>query len=398
MLTEWSLGKRGAFRLPGSNVTPTPVTNVMETILSSGGLGTSNSARRENGGHLTSFAALPTPDGVKWLVPAGNRRAALRGFQNYSPFALRARVLKKVLMSAARLNMLSHISTEVLVRSDGPLELEQLIGRVTGEKDVSFCIAVGTATRFQKLTIQVLDQKGKPLAFIKLPMNAAAAERIRHEASVLRELAETPMQTSVPRVMFDGPWGDNLHLLMISPAPGKTSPLRLSAEHKAFLSELGAQGSFFRPAGAVLNDVLDDVTQNATLEKFQTVAVTALLQAKREVANMPVQCGRIHGDFAPWNLCISEGRLFGFDWESSEFGVPLLWDSLHFQAQVAGLVKRGDLSWMDSYLDTPVRRALLLAYAVRSLCQAKNEETPNPGMISMRKQIIEELRGFSVCA
>ncbi|HEX4486791.1 MAG TPA: phosphotransferase [Terriglobales bacterium] len=370
----------------------------MDTILSGQGDRADNSAMQRNGAHVTAFAAVPTSDGVKWLVPAGNRRAALRGFQSYSPFALRARVLKQILISAARLHMLPHISTEVLVRSDGPLELEQLIERVTGEKDVAFCVAVGTATRFQKLTIQVLNQSGRPVAFIKLSMTVAAAERIRHEASVLRELGETSIRDSVPRVIFDGPWGDGSHLLVISPAPGKPSALKLSRAHMTFLSELAKLNSFFRPAGAVLDDVMLEVMQTAGLDRVQDIALAALSQAQREVYDIPVRCGRIHGDFAPWNLSVHEGRLFAFDWESSEVGVPLLWDAFHFQTQVSCLLKRGQTAWAGRYFKLTLDRALLLAYAVRSLCRAKNEETPNASMISMRKQIIEELRGFSACA
>jgi hypothetical protein len=350
-----------------------------------------NSSPAGAGVRLNSFAAVPAANSMKWLVPSDNKRAALRGFQSYSPFAFRGRVLKQLLISATRLGLLPSVSTEVRITSDVPLELEELVKRVTGESAPAFCVTVGTATRFQKLTIQVLHRDGKPLAFIKLPMTAAAAGRIRHEALVLRELGETCMRDTVPRVLFDGSWGRDLHLLVLSPAPGRPSALRLQLPHERFLSQLAAVAPVTRPARTILDEVACEAEQTRLFEGIPALAGPALLRARREVGDQPARCGRIHGDFAPWNLRVFGQRLFSFDWESSETGAPLVWDALHFQAQVASLLKNGDLTWIRPYLESALDRALLLGYAVRSLCHAANEETPDAPMVEMRRQVLQAL-------
>jgi len=242
------------------------------------------------------------------------------------------------------------VSTEVLITSDAPLELEELVQRVTGESAPAFCVTVGTATRFQKLTVQVLHRNGQPIAFIKLPMTAAAAGRIRHEALVLRELGQTCMRDTVPRVLFDGSWGRDLHVLVLSPAPGRPSALQLQLPHQRFLSQLAAVAPVTRPARAILDEVECEAEHTRLFEGIPALAGPALLRAKREVGDQPARCGRIHGDFCiPWNLRVLGQRLFSFDWESSETDVPLLWDVLHFQAQVASLLKNGDLTWIGQY-------------------------------------------------
>jgi len=48
----------------------------------------------------------------------------------------------------------------------------------------------------------------------------------------------------------------------------------------------------------------------------------------------------VHGDFAPWNLRLSHGKLSAFDWEYGEpHGLPLL-DEMHYRLQTGWLLEK----------------------------------------------------------
>ncbi|HET9007370.1 MAG TPA: hypothetical protein VFQ04_11690, partial [Actinomycetes bacterium] len=62
---------------------------------------------------------------------------------------------------------------------------------------------------------------------------------------------------------------------------------------------------------------------DGTLERLEGLAGTRLV------------FGTWHGDWGPWNLRATPGRLLVWDWERSADGVPLGFDLLHFGYQTA---------------------------------------------------------------
>jgi hypothetical protein len=60
-------------------------------------------------------------------------------------------------------------------------------------------------------------------------------------------------------------------------------------------------------------------------------ALVHWLEEKDEV----VECCAAHGDFAPWNLCVTEKRLTVFDWEYFEPCAPILLDPVYFVLSVS---------------------------------------------------------------
>ena len=45
--------------------------------------------------------------------------------------------------------------------------------------------------------------------------------------------------------------------------------------------------------------------------------------------------GSWHGDWTPWNMAFSGGRVLVWDWERFENGVPVGFDAVHYQLQGA---------------------------------------------------------------
>jgi RIO-like serine/threonine protein kinase len=114
--------------------------------------------------------------------------------------------------------------------------------------------------------------------------------------------------------------------------------------------------------------------------------------ASSELNGLTIRCGVSHGDFAPWNTRLSDGRLFVFDWESAEFQSPNQWDIFHFRAQVSSLLNsnRRRESWLDR---PPGEKGLHLLYLLSSVVRGLDEKSDDNqvALFYRRRLLIEEL-------
>jgi hypothetical protein len=106
-----------------------------------------------------------------------------------------------------------------------------------------------------------------------------------------------------------------------------------------------------------------------------------------------VPCGVAHGDFAPWNTRVGDGRLYVFDWESASWEAPTLWDIFHFKTQVAALLNKKN----DMHISGDPRsgeRASFLLYLLSSACELFGEESPAQGNgLEYRRQLLAKRLG-----
>ncbi len=123
---------------------------------------------------------------------------------------------------------------------------------------------------------------------LKLGRTDKAAEAIREEVDVLKRLMMTPLCAQVPvaigDVGHDGAWTWSAQSVL----PKGKSPVRMQKEHYVFLDELR-------------------------------------------------RAGLSHGDFAPWNCSIVDGKLYVWDWEDAGQWVEGK-DESWFKKQVKGLL------------------------------------------------------------
>jgi len=57
--------------------------------------------------------------------------------------------------------------------------------------------------------------------------------------------------------------------------------------------------------------------------------------------------GWSHGDFTPWNMYITQDKLYLYDWEMSQKDMPLLLDICHYVFQKNILIKRSSFAEID---------------------------------------------------
>lgn len=330
------------------------------------------------------FAVLPSPTSPRWLFPLGNVRCTREGLRIYAPYATAARALRGLLTILVAARCQGFVPHQLLVASRGSLPLEALVREVTGEGETVFALSLGTPNRFRKLTIQVMRPDGEILGYIKLPLTEAATERVRHEAEVLERLGNfAALRGHIPKVLHAAD-GENGCILFQSCGPSCPGPIQFNDLHEDFLRKLRGLHQVQKPGETLVNEVAARWQKAAPLldSRWRALGEAALLSASRELRGVMIPCGITHGDFAPWNTRVGDGRLYAFDWESAAWDAPISWDLFHFHVQVASLLNKNGtcvpaLGWSSG------ERASFLLYMLAFVCQQLEEQTP-PGHASLR--------------
>jgi len=330
------------------------------------------------------FAVLPSRQEPRCLLPLGDSRTTLEGFRVYTPYGFGARLRKALLAQIVKTGWSGWAMHSLYVGE--PLGLKALVTNVTGERNPAFAMLLGPPGKYRKLTIQVMRSAGETLGYIKLGLTNPASERVRHEASVLEDLSG--LRPQVPSVLYSGDW-QNGYMLFQSPLEGRPGPEELSDMHVKFLEKLAAVRRANKPGPRVVEEIgarWKEVTWRCDW-RWQQLGKETLAAARRDLEKVIVPCGFWHGDFAPWNTRVQDGRLAAFDWESCEDGVPLGWDTFHFSVQVASLLKK---SWRTKFdlTASPGARGLFLLYLLASLGRSLDERAEENPALEYRKQAL----------
>ena len=358
---------------------------------------TKNDLARQGYACARSFVVLPSLTSPRWLFPLGNGRCTLGGLEIYKPYARGARILKGLLTTMVAAHCQGLAPHRVLVASRGPLPLEALVREVTGECQPVFSLLVATEVRFRKLTVQVMRPDGAILGYIKLPLTGAAVERVRHEAETLNHLwSFAALRSHIPRVLYYGEWGDGA-ILFQSGGPSRPGPVQFNRQCEEFLRLLWRIHKAEKPGQVLWEEVAARwrKAEPSLASGWRALGQAALAKAKRELDGVVVPCGVAHGDFAPWNTRVGDGRLYAFDWESASWEAPTSWDIFHFKTQVAALLnKKNDLHISGDRRSG--ERGSFLLYLLNSVCQLFGEESPAQGSgLEYRRQLLaKQLGGY----
>lgn len=333
---------------------------------------------------LRTLTALPSRRAPRVLVPSASPS---QGLEMFTPYARCGKALRIVAMTLLRAGWKgSPLSFNI----SG--ELTGLVREVIGESHPAFALSPGTPGRFRKLTIQVMCPEGEILGFIKLPLTPDATARLRREAAALMELRGSPeLSPHVPSLLEAREWRNGF-LIFQSALGGKPGPARYTARHDQFLSALRSVGRHDRSGPALIAESETrwrDAARDAGGE-WPRLASEALDFAWRGLAGVAVACSLSHGDFAPWNTRMHEGRLLVFDWEHSRRATPIWWDAFHFEAQLASLLgRREHVSAVPG--DVPGRSALHALYLLDSACRLMEESPDGNQGLAYRQRALSSL-------
>lgn len=278
------------------------------------------------GGRLLELAPRGMPrwfvrDGFRWFIPLDTWRVRLSGSRIYPALSAKARAYRIALRAWITVGgaPFTH-HTSFKMEHDWPLR-ELLAPDMPTLSTAAISIG-GAIPGGRKITVQLMDERGRILGFAKYANNAYTRATIANEARMLENLPERVG----PRVVRFTPFLEG-ELLVQTPVPGHVRVrMRIDAAQRELYERLiRAEEVYPAPAHPFL---LDLHRRAVGRRDFVEDVMENLDHGVWPVAWM-------HGDLAPYNMRWSRAGCRAFDWEhGKEVGFPYL-DAAAMLIQVA---------------------------------------------------------------
>ena len=305
------------------------------------------------------WGALPGLARPRVLVPLASNRAAAEAVRQYSDgMTQRARLAKAAVGLALRSGALPGWLRRrgLVVAAAGPAEgslLGDHVPAALGRSDLAAAIVLGPVRPNRKPVVQLIGRDGRPVGYMKVGWNDLTRRLVRAEADTLRRLAGASLRTfTAPDLLHQGRW-QGLDITISSALPHRVlrRRRRYALPPVAVSREVAALGGVEEAAlgesgwWAGLQERLVPVRQAMAAGRAGPAApgdlgaggstLDGILERLAAQSSTRLAFGTWHGDWGPWNLRSTPGRLLVWDWERAADGVPLGFDLLHFGYQTA---------------------------------------------------------------
>lgn len=305
-------------------------------------------ARRE--GADLQFVPLPSAAHPRILVPSGSRAVAAGALRSgRMATGTGARLRTAAAVGVARLGLLAAHPDRVIVRrrphsgtdADGgrPLPLLDRLREVLG--DVTPAFYIGPVRAVQKPVIQLLDRRGRTVAFAKVGVNAFTNDLVATEAAALLRVSAHQWSTMrVPRVLLHERW--NGHEVLVQealPVDGVPVPTAVTAA----AVEVAAIEPHQEHVLADLpwwREIVTRISSHAGEELAPDELVDAVHALDARADELSVTVGCAHLDWAPWNMAQTGDSIGVWDWEQFSTGVPVGYDAVHYAVQDAVVLRQ----------------------------------------------------------
>ena len=303
--------------------------------------------RRAGFQEVQHYAAVPNYS-PRIFFRLSSRRLVAKGLAFHSPGSRRAQWKTRIarLLAGCGGKALLRKGSLVVATRDRDFQRKQSLAaylcRCLGYPIEDFVVYAGSDTSRRKITALAVAAGKQPDLVVKISDTGQGAEAIRQETQALSALAASPLADQVPKlVVEDGEWnGYTIQVQSAAPTCFRKQISRLTRQHFEFLAELAKMGRTVQLLQSTKTwqklCALIDKTDMVSLPK-SVVEVIHVLRSDG-YAKSEVVCHRTHGDFTPWNIHHSNGRLFVMDWEESEADGLWLSDLLYFIYRQASLV------------------------------------------------------------
>ena len=277
----------------------------------------------ETSSHTARLGLVGGPGQPKFAVPLGWRRATWSSCTSYPGLRdrgtrLRRRAAGVSLMVTSRRPVVS----ERLCAEEGEGSLIALLSSLLDTADFGIAVGLGGGDELWKPTLQLFTPEGAPLAFVKVAHTDLTAHLVRTEGEALDVWSRVAAPALlVPTLVANTLWRER-PLLVVAPLPVDS---RRAADASVDATPV-------RALDPPLGDVpLEDSTwwRARRAVPVEPAVRDVLDEVERRQAGVPRSWARWHGDWVPWNVARSAGRLVAWDWEYSEAGAPVGLDEVH---------------------------------------------------------------------
>jgi Phosphotransferase enzyme family len=289
-------------------------------------------------GH-TEFLILPNEAKAVLLLPRRPRRAAAAALRHYKASAVgRQRLRFRGLALGAQMGLADVLPQRVTIEGAGEGPDADVVSylRKVLDQDLVVSLRIGSPRANRKPVLELLSPDGGVLGFAKVGITGLTRELVRAEADALG-VVETAGLTRLeaPRLLHHGQWREH-EVLVQAPLRGSGRTVTPAALTSAMAELATAAGVTIGPVGQSgywrgLRSRLEACGDREPAEAL--LQIMADMQATAQTTSLAF--GSWHGDWTPWNMAFSGGRVLVWDWERFESGVPIGYDALHYQLQAA---------------------------------------------------------------
>ncbi len=284
------------------------------------------------------FAVLPSGSNPRFLVPLFPLCVAAKSLDILNPQRFVGRAWRKCLSLALGTGVARHFPLSR--RSLAVGKLEEFLAAAVGYPEVAISASLGRGGIHGKPVFQVMRPDGRIVGYAKLGWNDSTARLVRNEEFSLRRFEGTVFSTAiVPRVLHAG-WFRGSYVLVQEAVAGTTddSPWEPDQRHMAVLRDLAATSNDTICATPEIASRLSLIRQLG-FDYYAYLLEHSVRYCDRRLHGVRVPRVAGHGDFAPWNIRTTGGKLLLLDWEYAQPG-PAAFDLFHFLIGAATELKR----------------------------------------------------------
>lgn len=213
----------------------------------------------------------------------------------------------------------------------GNIDLNELVrevgGRVSGSSDLLPILYYPDHGSQGKFRLMLVDAEERPVAFVKVGIDLAGGEAVEREIRAVLFLGNLMVKSFIfPSLVVSGTLGSAQYAAYHPIWEMRLGPSKWHRVHETVLSELRMKTSHH----VRLVDM-------HWFGKGETDPWTPIHEVCRRLEPMEgyEHCA-VHGDFAPWNFKVLDGKPLLLDWEASFPSAPFLADKLCFVLSLLG--------------------------------------------------------------
>ncbi len=303
------------------------------------------------------FSYISNSDGsIRWIYPSELEYPYFLNF--YSTASFRAKFFS-LLIKLAFYTKQSHRvkSGDMMVHISEKSNLGQILNNhITS----GYSIFTGTVGENRKVIIEIHNNIGI-YAFVKIALTDTAKELVANEARVLSLLQEIDFKTLVvPKILKNFDKG-RVEISNIKPKKywqdTKLKDIHLKSLYEMYESTKQIMlwnEMNFESIQDRLELLLGDYRILNNLEKSRVKKLSEKLYSLVEMVNKEkeeITVSMFHGDFTPWNIFVSDKKLYIFDWELSQMNSLLMIDIFHFIYQSEVMIRHASYNEIKKELE-----------------------------------------------
>ncbi|MBM3676103.1 MAG: hypothetical protein FJW88_14415 [Actinobacteria bacterium] len=266
------------------------------------------------------------------LLPTGAPRAAACALERRSARTPAWSIAGRRVISAT-LRGLATLDRRPAPPATSPIM--QWIATELDRSDLAVVALLGPPRPNDKPVLQVVDHAGTTLAWAKIGWSPLTCRLVEHETRVLADLRPLDPRLRVPTPIA-ATTIDGCSIALHSALPVWEGSHQGVEPDVVWLTraiaETGSTSTAMVGESAYFAHLCERVARVEPAPARDTVTrVTDGILAA--VGDVPVHCGRFHGDLSPWNLDWQTEGVLVWDWERSEDELPVGLDTVHFSVQ-----------------------------------------------------------------